>query len=130
MKPAIEHIENEIDRVLSREDDIFPSSGFAASVMEAVRRESTAPPPIPFPWKRAWPIILLASLALALGIVGTIVAAVELSRPPATSLTSLPSITTLIPAGAPNSTWVWTALSLVAAFISVKLSMRLAGGGT
>ena len=34
----------EIDRILSREDEILPSSGFAVSVMDAVRREAAAPP--------------------------------------------------------------------------------------
>jgi hypothetical protein len=29
----------------------FRSSGFTASVMKAVRMQSQAPPPIPFPWK-------------------------------------------------------------------------------
>lgn len=45
----------ELDRVLSGEADIVPSSGFVASVMEAVTTEATAPP-LPFPWKRAWPL--------------------------------------------------------------------------
>ena len=40
---------DEFDRIMS-EEEILPSSGFAASVMEAVRREAVAPPPIPFPW--------------------------------------------------------------------------------
>jgi hypothetical protein len=46
---------DDIDRVLSNEDSILPSSGFAASVMEAVRRDAETLPPIPFPWKRALP---------------------------------------------------------------------------
>jgi hypothetical protein len=41
----IGHDEDEIDRILSRQDEIVPSSGFAASVMEAVRREAAVPPP-------------------------------------------------------------------------------------
>jgi hypothetical protein len=45
----------EIDRVLAEEPDLVPSSGFVASVMEAVTAEATAPP-LPFPWKRAWPL--------------------------------------------------------------------------
>jgi len=45
----------ELDRVLSEEADIVPSSGFVAAVMEAVTTEATAPP-LPFPWKRAWPL--------------------------------------------------------------------------
>jgi len=45
----------EIERVLADEPDIVPSSGFVASVMDAVTAEATAPP-LPFPWKRAWPL--------------------------------------------------------------------------
>jgi hypothetical protein len=50
--------QDELDRALanlSNDGAILPSSGFAASVMDAVRREALAPPPLPFPWKRALP---------------------------------------------------------------------------
>ena len=75
MKRLIERlIENdEIDRALSREDDILPSSGFAASVMDAVRREVAAPPPIPFPWKRALPGLVVAGVVLAVVLLAGIV---------------------------------------------------------
>ena len=45
----------EFDRLLADESDIVPSSGFVASVMEAVTTEATAPP-LAFPWSRAWPL--------------------------------------------------------------------------
>ena len=45
----------DLDRVLSDEPDIIPSSGFVANVMEALTAETTAPP-LAFPWKRAWPL--------------------------------------------------------------------------
>ena len=67
-----------MDRILSREDEILPSSGFAVSVMEAVRREAAAPPPIPFPWKRALPGLVVAGLALAVVLVAGVVAIVQL----------------------------------------------------
>ncbi len=57
--------EGEINRILSREDEILPSSGFTVSVMDAVRREAAAPPPIPFPWKRALPGLVAAGFAQA-----------------------------------------------------------------
>jgi hypothetical protein len=49
-------------------DHLVPSSGFAHSVMDAVHQQATAPPPIPFPWKRLLPaaIALLCAL-LAFG---------------------------------------------------------------
>ena len=53
----------DLDRALSAEPDIVPSSGFTAAVMESVRAEATAPP-LPFPWHRAWP--LAAGLAAAI----------------------------------------------------------------
>ncbi len=56
-------MKNEFDRIMS-EEEILPSSGFAASVMDAVRREAAAPPPIPFPWKRALPGAVFAAATL------------------------------------------------------------------
>jgi hypothetical protein len=62
-------VNDEFDRIMS-EEEILPSSGFAASVMEVVRREAAAPPPIPFPWKRALPgaVFAAATLIAILGI--------------------------------------------------------------
>jgi hypothetical protein len=58
----------EMDRVLAGDDGIVPSSGFASSVMKALRRDAEAPPPIPFPWKRALPglIVCLAAAVVLL----------------------------------------------------------------
>ena len=50
-----------IDEILGTEPELVPSSGFAASVMERVREEAAAPPPIPFPWKRAVPGMVVAA---------------------------------------------------------------------
>jgi hypothetical protein len=61
----------ELDRILSKADEIVPSSGFAANVMDAVQRESSAPPPIPFPWRRAIPGFgVAAALAIATALAG------------------------------------------------------------
>jgi hypothetical protein len=61
----------ELDRILSKADEIVPSSGFAANVMDAVQRESSAPPPIRFPWQRAVPGFGVASaLAIAAALAG------------------------------------------------------------
>ena len=96
--------DEEIDRVLGGAEDVLPSSGFHASVMAAVHREATAPPPIPFPWKRAWPAFAAAALAGA-----------------ATSplLNSLLPVATSI--GAP-----WIGLAAAATAGSLLLSRRLA----
>jgi hypothetical protein len=61
--------DEEIDRVLGGEEDVLPSSGFHASVMEAIHREATAPSPIPFPWHRGLPAFAAAALALVVSLV-------------------------------------------------------------
>jgi hypothetical protein len=53
--------------ILATDDELAPSSGFMARVMERVREEAAAPPPIPFPWKRAAPGIALAGGVLGWG---------------------------------------------------------------
>lgn len=120
----------EIDRILSTGEEILPSSGFAASVMEAVHAEASAPPPIPFPWKRALPCILLATFALALVVVVGIIELVQFSRGKlsfsGTSISS--SLPWLAWQGPVASMIAWTVFALVAAFVSVKISMRLAAG--
>lgn len=57
--------DDELERILS-EEEILPSSGFTASVMDAVRREAQTPAPIPFPWKRALPGMIVAALTIML----------------------------------------------------------------
>lgn len=64
--------DDELDRILS-ETEILPSSGFTASVMDAVRHEAEAPPAIPFPWKRALPGIVVGGAMLGVVIVLMIV---------------------------------------------------------
>src|SRR5271169_5985929 len=138
MSRLIRHEEDEMNRILSSEDEILPSSGFAVSVMDAVRREAAAPPPIPFPWKRALPGLVVAGLAVTLVLVAGIVAIAQLGRASTTarfstswslSLSSfLPSATPPILHGGMGSAAIWVAMALLLAFVSVKLSMRMASG--
>jgi hypothetical protein len=58
-----------IDEILATEQELVPSSGFLASVMERVREEAAAPPPIPFPWGRFMPGMLVAAGVLSWGAV-------------------------------------------------------------
>jgi hypothetical protein len=120
---------NEIDHILSREDEILPSSGFAVSVMDAVRREAAAPPPIPFPWKRALPGLVVGGFVLLLVIIATAIAMAQWST------ASIPQLSMPMPSGMPSvfnggikSAAIWTGLALLVALVSVKFSMRLASG--
>ena len=128
------HDEGEISRILSREEEILPSSGFAISVMDAVRREAAAPPPIPFPWKRALPGLVVGGFALALVFLTLVVAIAQLLRASTSAhfSMSLPSVLTpIFGLGLQRNLKIaasWTVLALLVAFVSVKLSMRLASG--
>jgi hypothetical protein len=120
-----------LDRILSSEDQIVPSSGFAASVMDAVRREAATPPPIPFPWKRALPGLVLGVVALA----GLFVAGVALRAPatfPATSsaysLLQLLTAARVVAMKADGAGWAAVALLLTLA--SVFFSLRATGSRT
>ena len=65
--------DDDLDRILSKEQTIAPSAGFVASVMVAVRREKATPAPLSFPWKRALPGIAAAIVSVAAVALGTAV---------------------------------------------------------
>ena len=120
----------EIDRILSIHDEIPPSSGFVASVMDAARREAVVPPPIPFPWNRALPGVVVAALALALVVVVGVTAIVQISRGAFSLRLAITPPSPPIWQGTVGSALAWTALALLVAFVSVKFSMRLVAGRT
>lgn len=111
-----------LDRILAAEEELLPSSGFLASVMERVQEEAAAPPPIPFPWKRAIPGILLATIVLGGG-------AVELVRLILSAMREISLAPPPLPAVAvrPISGVGWLLLALGASLLSWILSRRLAG---
>ena len=121
----------EIDHTLSRRDEILPSSGFAASVMDAVRMEAAAPPPIPFPWKRALPVLALALAAMVAVVVASIAVFTQFGGTTGPSSVALSSsspsaiLNSLVKSA--NSVTGWTGLALLLSLISAKVSMRLAG---
>ena len=117
----------EIDRILSREDEILPSSGFAVSVMNAVRREAAAPPPIRFPWKRALPGIVVAGSALLLILIAGVVDIVRAWKASGPQLSaSTPFAMPSLFDGGIESATIWIILALLMALVSVKVTMGLA----
>jgi hypothetical protein len=117
-----EPIETEIDSILAAEEKLIPSSGFLASVMERVHEEAAAPPPIPFPWKRAVPGILLAS-----GVFGWGASELIHLWLPAVSAISLtaPHLSAVLVQPLEQASWI--ALALGVSLASWLLSQRLAG---
>jgi hypothetical protein len=117
-------IEADIDHILATEEELLPSSGFLSSVMERVEEEAAAPQPIPFPWKRATPGILLALGVFGWGAVELVRLAPELLR--SLALTSL-HLTADAAVSLENAAWVAVALGFSLA--SWLMARRLAGGG-
>jgi hypothetical protein len=116
--------QDELNRILAAEDEIVPTSGFAAAVMHAVRSEAEAPRPIPFPWRRALPGAIAAVVALTLLMVELFTqsgAGTALSQGGSIgSLAMEPIVDAAMSAGAH-----WIALALLLTLASVSLSMRL-----
>jgi hypothetical protein len=119
--------DNEIDRILSQENQIAPSSGFVHSVMGSVRREAAAPPPIPFPWTRALPGIAAYGTALVWLIV-------QILRTPARDATSsqFTSLLMTLPAFCVRIFQVsavdWLLIAILLTLIPVAFAFRLAAG--
>jgi len=107
---------DDIDRVLSNEDSIVPSSGFAASVMEAVRRDAETPAPIPFPWKRALP-----GLVSCVGALITLLVVVFSRTGRGTELSN--GLDRMVHT-ANNAGAGWIALALVVSLVSVIVGTR------
>jgi hypothetical protein len=117
--------DGDLDRILYNEQVIVPSSGFVVAVMDAVRRESVAPPPIPFPWKRALPGLFAAGVALVSIFVAGI--AMFIQGTPSQLFTSqLQSLFAPIFERWNSLGASWITLALIVSIASVKLSMHLA----
>ena len=111
-----------LDRILGTEEELVPSSGFAASVMERIREEAVAPRPIPFPWKQAVP-----GIVLAVGVFGW--GAVELTRQAVSAVRNAPSVPFHLPASMsrPAEGIGWAAIAIGVSFASWALSRFMTG---
>ena len=123
-------IDDNLDRILSQEEPIVPSSGFTARVMEAVEREATEPAPIRFPWMRALPG-LIACLALASVL---IVSFAESLRHSSVSAAGWMATSRLLPMLRQNldgsgtlALTAWLVLALVLSLGTMQLALRIAG---
>ena len=111
-----------VDKILASEPELVPSSGFLTSVMERVVEEAAAPPPIPFPWKRAIPGMIVAAGVLGWG--GFEFARFILHDAPLLSLHKIP-----VPAhtAVQADQVLWTAIACGVSLASWLLARRLAG---
>jgi hypothetical protein len=114
--------DEKLDKILAGEEELIPSSGFLASVMERVHEEDAAPPPIPFPWVRAVPAIVVAAVVLGGGAVELVRLAIPFVKGLALAP---PHISAALVQPLEQAGWV--ALALVVSLLCSLLSRRLAG---
>jgi hypothetical protein len=111
-----------IDQILATEAELIPSSGFLAATMERVREEAARPKPIPFPWVRALPGIVL--VVVVLGWCGIELASAGLGSAREVSFPQLhvtaATWSALEPAG-------WVVLAFAFSMLSWLFARRLAG---
>lgn len=105
-------------------DGILPSSGFADSVMAAVR--SNGPAPLRFPWKRALPGLIAGIVALV-GFAGGdvwVLARMPASSWAASSLSWRTGVMQML-GRADNPAVLWTLVALLIPLVSLWLTRRL-----
>ena len=111
-----------LDRILAAEEELVPSSGFVSAVMERVREEAAAPKPIPFPWKRVVPAMILVAAGLVWCAVQLVwMGMAEAKTPVRVTLHSSALMTPQIQSAA------WVAAALGVSLLSWLLSRRMAG---
>jgi hypothetical protein len=115
--------DDEIESILAGGDEILPSSGFAASVMEAVHQEVITPPPLAFPWRRAAPGMVALLAAFGMAIWRFIVALNN-----ATSNVLLDEQLRQLSAVGTRSAIQWVIVAIAVTIVSVLLPLRLMRG--
>jgi hypothetical protein len=118
--------DDNVDRVLAKDEEIAPSSGFTNAVMDAVRREAATPPPLAFPLWRALPGWVAAAITVALALMRVVRAA----RIPAMEGIVVPTSSSV---AAWLAIWAreggsWILLGLLVSFVAVRLSVSAISG--
>jgi hypothetical protein len=110
---------DELDRILSSETEIIPSSRFISSVMNSVRSEAAEPPPIPFPWKWAMPGIVAWIVALIWTVLGSLSQPARQAEPLLSNLAS--RVIETVETAQMFGVW-WISLALLLTYFSAKLA--------
>jgi hypothetical protein len=118
---------DDLDRWLSDDETIVPSSGFAASVMDAVHREASVPPAIPFPWTRALPGLVMTAVALAVAVWGGFLALNDASALAPLS-GRLRSLLIFVADTGTSAEVTWLVFAAVVTVVPAVLSLRLMRG--
>jgi|SRR5277367_283394 len=112
-------MDNNLDRILSSDQDVIPSSQFVKNVMAAVHREASIPAPISFPWRRVMP-----GLAICVAALTSLLVVAGFQFWEGFAETGPVSIIFLNVVGVANRVELgWISLALVASFVPTKLAL-------
>lgn len=111
---------DKIDRILADDPNLAPSSGFADSIMEAVRREAETPAPLSFPWRRVAPGLTVCLIAVGAAAIAAFTGNAGASTPRANLLDVLEGSLLLQSA-------LWLAGSLLGSWLVVRISLAFSG---
>lgn len=109
-----------IDRIVGEDPTLAPSSGFAESVMDAVRREAAGPEPLSFPWRRVAPGLAVSLLAIVAAGIATF------SGPSGAETVWTPLAARLEETLLAQGT-LWLAGTLLGSWMVVRMTLRLSG---
>src|SRR5215469_659557 len=112
-------MDDNLDRILSTDQDVVPSSAFVGNVMAAVRREASTPAPIAFPWWRVAPGFVICAFALTAFVV---IAAIQIYGGAAVA-GPVPRVFVNVVETANRVGLGWIVLALVAALIPTRLAL-------
>ena len=79
--PADDALDRLLDGHLAASEELAPSSGFLASVMESVHAQATEPLPIAFPWRRVVPGVIAVLCGLLAFVVFAFHGVKETAKP-------------------------------------------------
>jgi hypothetical protein len=131
--PSNDNLDRLLDEHLSgTAEQLEPSSGFVLSVMESIQAQVAEPPPIPFPWGRALPVMLLVLCSLA-GLVSLVLRAggSGAATAPAHSQTTLSVLHSFVASAqlitGSEATLCWIVVAGCLSVAAIAASFRLTG---
>ena len=112
-------MQDDLDRILSSEQDVVASSAFVRNVMAVVRREASNPASISFPWGRVAPALAICVVAL---IAFFVIAGLDSDR--GTMIAGpVPQVFVRIVEDANRIGLEWIAIALVASLVPMRLAL-------
>jgi hypothetical protein len=109
-------------------EELAPSSGFVASVMDSIHAQAIEPPPIAFPWRRVLPgVIAIVCGLLAFAIFALRQAKSHPHLAPSTIAMPWSHLTLALTLNSREATFCWILLAACLSIAAVAASIRLTG---